>query len=116
MYQRQLSKEGLQNVVNSESKGGAALMSSEDLRDLFTLRGTTLSDTYDSMCCSDTEEDSQKENEQPEVGCEIKQQVPPPPISGLFHPSSRLRIILYDCPPPPSPPIPGSFEHEALVS
>ena len=75
VYQRQLSKEGLQHVVNSESTGGAALMSSEELRDLFTLRDATMSDTYDSMCCSESEEDSQKENLQPEANCEIKQQV-----------------------------------------
>lgn len=59
VFQRQLSKEGLQTVVNNESKG-AALVSSEDLRDLFTLRSETVSDTYDSICCGDDEE---KENE-----------------------------------------------------
>lgn len=32
VYQRQLSKEGLQTVVNSEAKGGSAVMSSEELR------------------------------------------------------------------------------------
>ena len=55
VYQRQLSKEGLQNVVNKSSGGesgaaGTAAMSAEELRDLFTLRQDTLSDTYDSMC------------------------------------------------------------------
>ena len=55
VYQRQLSKEGLQNVVNKSSGGesgaaGTAAMSAEELRDLFTLRRDTLSDTYDSMC------------------------------------------------------------------
>ena len=56
MYQRQLSKEGLQSLVSSSSKavegGGAAgtnAMSSEELRDLFTLQTDTLSDTYASM-------------------------------------------------------------------
>jgi hypothetical protein len=70
VFQRQLSKEGLQTVVNNSSKpddgaggsgGGAAdgasiganLMSAEELRDLFTLRQHTLSDTYDSMCGDD---------------------------------------------------------------
>lgn len=58
MYQRQLSKEGLQSLVNSTSDAGAVSsnmpvnsMSSEDLRNLFSLRAGTLSDTYDSVCC-----------------------------------------------------------------
>lgn len=52
IYQRQLSKEGLQAVVNASEDGpaGSNTISSEDLRDLFTLRPDTLSDTYDSMC------------------------------------------------------------------
>ena len=62
VFQRQLSKEGLQQVVNSNAasvEGGAggglsaAAMSSDELRDLFTLRTLTLSDTYDSMCADD---------------------------------------------------------------
>ncbi len=62
VFQRQLSKEGLQQVVNSnaasaegEAGGGlsASAMSSDELRDLFTLRTLTLSDTYDSMCAAD---------------------------------------------------------------
>ncbi len=63
VFQRQLSKEGLQQVVNSnasasaegEQGGGlsASAMSSDELRDLFTLRTLTLSDTYDSMCADD---------------------------------------------------------------
>ena len=79
VYQRQLSKEGLQTVVNSnsDSKGGAALMSAEELRDLFTLRDATPSDTYDSMCTgSSAEDDSEKENEQPPPNRLLKTQVP----------------------------------------
>lgn len=54
VFQRQLSKEGLQNVVNSKADGaGSSSFSSEELRDLFTLRTSTLSDTYDSLCCGD---------------------------------------------------------------
>lgn len=48
VYQRQLSKEGLQNVL-----GGAATdagVSMEDLRDLFTLN-TSPSDTHDTLDC-----------------------------------------------------------------
>lgn len=64
MFQRQLSKEGLQQVVNSNAGGAegdpaagglsAAAMSSDELRDLFTLRTLTMSDTYDSMCAGDS--------------------------------------------------------------
>ncbi len=38
-----------------EQGGGlsASAMSSDELRDLFTLRTLTLSDTYDSMCADD---------------------------------------------------------------
>ncbi|KAK9804116.1 hypothetical protein WJX73_000321 [Symbiochloris irregularis] len=54
VYQRQLSKEGLQSVVNSAAmgSGGASsnAMSTEELRDLFTLRRHTRSDTYDCIC------------------------------------------------------------------
>ena len=75
VYQRQLSKEGLQNVVNNDAKGGSALMSSEELRDLFTLRGCTLSDTYDSMCCPSSEEDSEREPTQPDLDSHLKAQV-----------------------------------------
>ena len=42
VFQRQISKEGLQKVVDGEkatdSKNQVNLLSSEDLRDLFTLR------------------------------------------------------------------------------
>ena len=74
VYQRQLSKEGLQNVVNNEAKGSAAPMSAEELRDLFTLR-STLSDTYDSMCCSSGEDDSEREASQPGLDALLKTQV-----------------------------------------
>ena len=71
VFQRQLAKEGLQQVVNntgaatSASAGSdagdgagiaAAAMSAEDLRDLFTLRLHTASDTFDSMCDNDDDE------------------------------------------------------------
>lgn len=65
MYQRQLSKEGLQSVVNSAAGGSGACasnaMSSEDLRDLFTLRSHTRSDTYDCMCAEEEEEEARKD-------------------------------------------------------
>lgn len=65
MYKRQLSKEGLKTVVNNESKGGSSLWSSEDLRDIFTLRTATVSDTYDTLCCN-SDDESEKENDSPQ--------------------------------------------------
>lgn len=67
VYQRQLSKEGLQSVVNSSTSDAGTVaadmpvnsMSSEELRNLFTLRSDTLSDTYDSVCCRCERSDSQ---------------------------------------------------------
>ena len=57
VYQRQLSKEGLQAVVDTKSSGGAgganaAVMSLEELRDLFSYDPDTLSTTYDHMVAS----------------------------------------------------------------
>ena len=52
VYQRQLSKEGLQAVVDTKSSGdggGAAVMTLEELRDLFSYDPDTLSTTYDHM-------------------------------------------------------------------
>ena len=47
IFQRQLSKEGLQNVV--EDKEEANSLSSKDLRDLFSLREGTVSDTLEKV-------------------------------------------------------------------
>jgi hypothetical protein len=49
VFQRQLSKEGLSNVVNQSGKSAASLMSAEDLADLFTPDYDCLSSTYESM-------------------------------------------------------------------
>jgi DNA repair and recombination RAD54-like protein len=54
VYQRQLSKEGLQAVVDTKTSGGtgganSAVMSLEELRDLFSYDPDTLSTTYDHM-------------------------------------------------------------------
>ena len=69
MFQRQLSKEGLQAVVNGgEAEKGGGGWSSEDLRDLFTLRQDTASDTYDSRCKSPEPEDADDErSEEPQL-------------------------------------------------
>ena len=51
VFQRQLSKESLQNVVNGEGTLEQASMSKDELRQLFTLDQTTVSDTHDSVGC-----------------------------------------------------------------
>ncbi len=48
VYQRQLSKQGLQSIVVDEKEQANAL-SSEDLHDVFTLRDDTDCDTYDMI-------------------------------------------------------------------
>lgn len=55
VFQRQMSKEGLQAVVNGNDAAGGG-WSSEMLRDLFTLRQDTASDTYDSRCRPDADD------------------------------------------------------------
>ncbi|GIL43572.1 hypothetical protein Vafri_1202, partial [Volvox africanus] len=50
VYQRQLSKEGLKQLVSKNGKAAANVMTAEDLRELFTLNADTWSDTYDYMC------------------------------------------------------------------
>jgi hypothetical protein len=50
VYQRQLSKEGLQSVIGAGEVEETA-SSIEDLRDLFTLQTGTLSDTHDTLEC-----------------------------------------------------------------
>lgn len=49
MFQRQLSKEGLSNVVNQSGKSAQSDMSTEDLADLFTPDYDCLSSTYEGM-------------------------------------------------------------------
>jgi hypothetical protein len=50
VYQRQLSKEGLQSVIGAGEVEETA-SSIEDLRDLFTLQTGTQSDTHDTLEC-----------------------------------------------------------------
>lgn len=49
VYQRQLSKEGLQDVMGGAAKDN--LVGMEDLKDLFSLRVDTESDTHDTLAC-----------------------------------------------------------------
>ncbi|XP_051135736.1 protein CHROMATIN REMODELING 25 isoform X2 [Andrographis paniculata] len=79
VYQRQMSKEGLQKVIQQEQtdseKGN--LLSTEDLRDLFTFRESASSEIHEKMCCNrcdqqgsnDTSEcESVQPNEETDIG------------------------------------------------
>ncbi|KAG2497992.1 hypothetical protein HYH03_004251 [Edaphochlamys debaryana] len=50
VFQRQLSKEGLKQLVSKSGKAAANVMTSEDLRELFALNADVASDTWDHMC------------------------------------------------------------------
>jgi len=65
VYQRQLSKEGLASVVSSDQKQQASSFSTDDLKDLFTLREGCASDTLDSF---KEEEEMAEEDEGGEGG------------------------------------------------
>ncbi|KAK4752132.1 hypothetical protein SAY87_020930 [Trapa incisa] len=55
VYQRQISKEGLQQVIQRENSGGHATegnyLSTEDLRDLFTFHENARSEIHEKMNC-----------------------------------------------------------------
>lgn len=51
VFQRQLSKESLQNVVNGSGELEQSVMSKDELRKLFSLDCTTYSDTHDTCGC-----------------------------------------------------------------
>lgn len=50
IFQRQLSKEGLQNIVDDKEEVNS--LSSKDLKRLFVFRKDTVSDTHDQLKCS----------------------------------------------------------------
>ncbi|KAG8368368.1 hypothetical protein BUALT_Bualt15G0038200 [Buddleja alternifolia] len=54
VYQRQMSKEGLQKVIQQEHVDSEMgnLLSTEDLRDLFTFRENVSSEIHEKMCCN----------------------------------------------------------------
>lgn len=74
MFQRQLSKEGLSNVVNQSGKSAASHMSAEDLADLFTPEFDSLSSTYESLV---TDKASQEDEAQEEDAAAV---VPSGPV------------------------------------
>ena len=53
VFQRQMSKEGLQSLVDGQGQGQAtkSTMTLDELRDLFTYRADTASDTHDTCGC-----------------------------------------------------------------
>ncbi|KAL3681387.1 hypothetical protein R1sor_024343 [Riccia sorocarpa] len=85
VYQRQLSKEGLQKVVdkeqNNDGKAQVNDISAEELRDLFTLREDVGSDTHETLACKRCNMEAgmyiTNENETSRLG-----ETPPPAHSG----------------------------------
>ena len=63
IFQRQLSKEGLQSVVDDKEQ--VNIISSKDLRNLFKLRINSPSDTHDKLNCTRCK--TIKENSEPEA-------------------------------------------------
>ncbi|KAJ7514819.1 hypothetical protein O6H91_23G060700 [Diphasiastrum complanatum] len=67
VYQRQLSKEGLQKVVDKEQtndpRAQVNVLSMEDLRDLFTLHEDVRSDTHESLGCKRCKKNKDEELE-----------------------------------------------------
>lgn len=65
VFQRQLSKEGLQGMVDSGGQLDSSIMSQDELSQLFHFQAVTRSDTHDSIKCSrcnDEEEAEQEKN------------------------------------------------------
>ncbi|CAH0475682.1 unnamed protein product [Peronospora belbahrii] len=65
IFQRQLSKEGLQNIVDDKEEVNS--LSSKDLKRLFVFREDTMSDTHDQLKCDrckwqDDDNDSSRDN------------------------------------------------------
>ncbi|CAH1426001.1 unnamed protein product [Lactuca virosa] len=66
VYQRQMSKEGLQKVIQqeqSDSKIQGTNLSTEDLRDLFTFHENARSDIHEKMICTRCEESGEQETD-----------------------------------------------------
>lgn len=59
VFQRQLSKEGLQGMVDSGGQLDSSIMSQDELSKLFNLQTDTKSDTHDSIRCNRCTNDSE---------------------------------------------------------
>lgn len=77
MFQRQLSKEGLSNVVNQSGKSAQSDMSTEDLADLFTPDYDCLSSTYEGMLEASLPDDADELSEEQLRAPVHRTQVPP---------------------------------------
>ncbi|CAM6077058.1 unnamed protein product [Sphagnum tenellum] len=75
VYQRQMSKESLQKVVDKDQANDAKTqvnaLSTEDLRDLFTLHENIRSDTHDSLNCKRCETSNLSGSENTSTDCEV---------------------------------------------
>ncbi|CAN8258799.1 unnamed protein product [Cochlearia groenlandica] len=62
VYQRQMSKEGLQKVIQHEQTDNSSrqgnLLSTEDLRDLFSFHGDVRSEIHEKMSCTRCQDDA----------------------------------------------------------
>ncbi|KAL3515271.1 hypothetical protein ACH5RR_022173 [Cinchona calisaya] len=70
VYQRQMSKEGLQKVIQqeqSESDVQGNLLSTEDLRDLFTFHENVRSEIHEKMSCNRCQQNEMEVDEKPET-------------------------------------------------
>ena len=67
VFQRQLSKEGLQGLVSKDGKAKSATTSRDELRKLFRYRGDCASDTYDN-CQAREREDAHVQVGEPAEG------------------------------------------------
>lgn len=87
VYQRQLSKEGLANVVDGKGKLDTAMMCKDDLRKLFLLNTDSPSDTHDFLKCKRC----------PKKAARAEEEAPPPeaapgarPPPAAAQPAARL--------------------------
>ncbi|KAK1288717.1 DNA repair and recombination protein RAD54 [Acorus calamus] len=75
VYQRQMSKEGLQKVIQQDQVDGLMpqgnFFSTEDLRDLFSLHANVRSEIHENMYCIRCKTNSLKTGEDPEVKTEL---------------------------------------------
>ncbi|KAL1202843.1 Protein CHROMATIN REMODELING 25 [Cardamine amara subsp. amara] len=75
VYQRQMSKEGLQKVIQHEQTDNSTrqgnLLSTEDLRDLFSFHGDVRSEIHEKMSCTRCQNDASGTTENMEEGNEI---------------------------------------------
>nr|DAD41242.1 TPA_asm: hypothetical protein HUJ06_015565 [Nelumbo nucifera] len=76
VYQRQMSKEGLQKVIQHEqmdnNKGQGNFLSTEDLRDLFTFHENVRSEIHEKMNCTRCRTHALEIDDGPEIAREVE--------------------------------------------